>query len=135
MVGIGGVAVGVGLLVGVATAVSHLQNSLHWYAEFIPPTAESKNRALTPELIDAILRAGLAAVANQQPTQAATLFTAVTRFASTMNHFPPPPLAQAMSEAETAVRATLSSVEWETAVAKGHHLSLTDILTQFSRHH
>ncbi|NJN55675.1 MAG: hypothetical protein HC804_13545 [Anaerolineae bacterium] len=32
-----------------------------------------------PNWSDAILRAGLVAAANQQPTQAAVLFTAVTR--------------------------------------------------------
>ncbi|MBE2220883.1 MAG: helix-turn-helix domain-containing protein [Anaerolineae bacterium] len=111
-----------------ATAVAHLQNSLHCYAEITPPTTTTKVRALTPELIDAILRAGLAAAANQQPAQAATLFAAVTRFASAMNHFPPPPLAQAMSEAVTAVRAALSSVEWETAVAQVQQLTLDELL-------
>ena len=113
----------------VATAVAHLQNSLHWYAEITPPTTTTKVRALTPELIDAILRAGLAAAANQQPTQAATLFAAATRFASAMNHFPPPPLAQAMEEAATAVQSTLSAAEWETAVATGQQIPLTKLLT------
>ena len=113
----------------VATAVAHLQNSLRWYAEITPPTTTTKVRALTPELIDAILRAGLAAAANQQPTQAATLFAAATRFASAMNHFPPPPLAQAMEEAATAVQSTLSAAEWETAVATGQQIPLTKLLT------
>ena len=112
----------------VATAVIHLQNSLRWYAELIP-AVESKVRALNPERVDAILRAGLVAAANQQPTQAATLFAAVTRFAATMNHTPSPPLAQAMSEAVTAVQATLSPVEWETAVAFGQQIPLAELLT------
>ncbi|MCA9916606.1 MAG: tetratricopeptide repeat protein, partial [Anaerolineales bacterium] len=113
----------------VETAVAHLQNSLRWYAEITPPTTTTKVRALTPELIDAILRAGLAAAANQQPAQAATLFAAATRFASAMNHFPPPPLAQAMEKAATAVQSTLSAAEWETAVAIGQQSSLIDLLT------
>jgi hypothetical protein len=113
-----------------ATAVSHLQNSLRWYAEITPPTTDTKVRALTPELIDAILRAGLAAAANQQPAQVATLFATVTRFATDMHHFPPPPLAQAMEEAATAVKSTLSADEWETAVALGQQTPLIELLTQ-----
>jgi tetratricopeptide (TPR) repeat protein len=109
----------------VETAVSHLQNSLTCYAELIPPTAVGKIRALTPELVDAILRAGLVAAANQQPSQAATLFAAVTRFATAINHTPPPPLAQGMSEARTAVQSTLSSGEWETAVTTGQQTPLS----------
>jgi hypothetical protein len=91
----------------VETAVSHLQNSLTWYAELIPPTVDPKIRTLTPELVDAILRAGLVAAANQQPSQAATLFAAFTGFASAINHTTPPPLAQAMREAVTAVHSIL----------------------------
>ncbi|HRQ42389.1 MAG TPA: helix-turn-helix domain-containing protein [Chloroflexota bacterium] len=112
----------------VATAVAHMQKCLHWYAEITPPTTDTKVRDLTPELIDAILRAGLAAAANQQPAQAATLFAAVTRFATDMHHFPPPPLAQAMEEAVTAVRAALSSVECETAVIQAQQLTLNQLL-------
>ncbi|MFZ1400804.1 MAG: helix-turn-helix domain-containing protein [Candidatus Promineifilaceae bacterium] len=128
------VAAGLGYLAlqrgEVATAVAHMQNCLRWYAEITPPTIDTKVRALTPELIDAILRAGLAAAANQQPAQAATLFAAVTRFATDMHHFPPPPLAQAMEEAVTAVQSTLSLVEWETAVAHGQQIPLIQLLKQ-----
>ena len=113
----------------VATAVSHLQNSLHWYAELMPRTFEPKIRTLTPELVDAILRAGLAAAANRQPAQAATLFTAVTRFGATMNHAPPPPLEQAMNEALTAVQSILSSVDYKAAVTAGQKLPLPELLT------
>ncbi|MBK8900778.1 MAG: helix-turn-helix domain-containing protein [Anaerolineaceae bacterium] len=112
----------------VTTAVSHLQNSLHWYAELMPETVVPNMRSMTPELVDAILRAGLGAAANDQPAQAATLFAAVTRFGTPLNHTPPPPLAQAMSEAVTAVRAALSSVEWETAVAHAQQLTLNQLL-------
>lgn len=105
------------------------RNGRRWYAEITPPTTDAKIRTLTPELIDAILRAGLAAAANQQPAPAATLFAAVTRFATDMNHFPPPPLAQAMAESITAVQATLSPAEWETAVARGQQIPLTQLLT------
>jgi hypothetical protein len=108
-----------------------MQKCLRWYAEITPSTTDTKVRALTPELIDAILRASLAAAANQQPAQAATLFAAVTRFATDMHHFPPPPLAQAMEEAVTAVRATLSTDEWETAVAHGQQISLFELLESF----
>jgi len=128
------VAAGLGYLAlqrgEVEMAVVHMQNSLRWYAEITPPTTTAKVRALTPELIDAILRAGLAAAANLQPAQAATLFAAVTRFASAMHHFPPPPLAQAMEEAATAVKSTLSADEWETAVATGQQIPLTHLLRQ-----
>lgn len=112
----------------VETAVSHLQNSLTWYAELMPQTAVPNMRILTPELVDAILRAGLAAAANQQPAQAATLFAAVDRFSAALNHTPPPPLAQAMHEAVTAVQSTLTAVENETAVALGRQLPLTELL-------
>lgn len=112
----------------VATAVSHLRNSLHWYAELMPQTTESKIRSLTPELVDAILRAALAAVANQQPAQAATLFAAVTRFGSAMNHTPVPPLKEAMEKAETVVQATLSRTKYETAMTTGQRLPLTGLL-------
>jgi hypothetical protein len=130
------VAAGLGYLAlqrgEVKTAVSHLQNSLNRYAELIPPTtADSKIRTLTPELFDAILRAGLVAAANQQPSQAATLFAAFTRFAAAINHTPPPPLAQAMSEAVTAVQSTLLPGEWETAVAQGQQISLFELLESF----
>lgn len=113
----------------VATAVSHLQHSLHWYAELLPATAYSKIRMLTPELVDAILRAGLVAAASQQPAQAATFFTAVTRFAAKMNHTPPPPLAEAMNAAVTAVQASLSADEYEAAVARGQQIPLAELLT------
>jgi tetratricopeptide (TPR) repeat protein len=117
----------------VETAVSHLQNSLTWYAELIPPTVDPKIRTLTPELVDAILRAGLVAAANQPPSQAATLFAAFTGFASAINHTTPPPLAQAMREAVTAVHSILSANEYETAVAQSQELSLNTLLaTSFS---
>ncbi|MCB0034624.1 MAG: hypothetical protein KDE51_11415 [Anaerolineales bacterium] len=114
----------------VATAVSYLQNSFHWYAELIPPTTGSKSRALTPELIDAILRAGLVAAAHQQPTQAATLFTAVTRFSAAINHTPSPPLAQAMNGALPAVQAALSTADYQTATTLGRERPLLELLKQ-----
>lgn len=39
-------------------------------------------------------------------------------------------MVQAMSEAITAVQATLSTVEWETAVAIGQQIPLNDLLVQ-----
>ena len=86
-------------------------------------------RPLAPELVNAILCAGLLAAANQQPAQAATLLAATARFGASMNHIPPRLLAQTMSEAVTAVQSTLSSVEYETAVALGQQIPLTDLLT------
>ncbi|MCA9946324.1 MAG: helix-turn-helix transcriptional regulator [Anaerolineales bacterium] len=109
--------------------LDHLANSRNWYKELIPQTAVATTRPLAPELVNAILCAGLLAAANQQPAQAATLLAATARFGASMNHIPPRLLAQTMSEAVTAVQSTLSSVEYETAVALGQQIPLTDLLT------
>lgn len=111
-------------------AVRHIRQSLGLYRSLYEKADRSRldGRFVGPEFVDALLRAGLVALAAAQPMVAATCFGAVTQLSARINHTPVPPLQEALETSLAKIRQQLG-VSFQTPWDAGQALPIEEVLS------